>query len=468
MVRATMSRSGPPDRTEPARAVPGGLVFALVGMLLIGAFSAAVARSPKLRTGIIAGDAIRYYVYLRSAVFDGDLEFHNDYVVLFGQHADKPQPRWIHRPTVTGHAANAMSVGPAIVWSPFFLSTCAAVWIADRLGFDYPLDGYGTAFQLSAAVAGIVAATLGAYLTFVLCRRLFGETAATWAVLVTWLGSNALYYSLVCPTYSHAASMLVTALFFLYWAATRADDSIGRYAGLGALGGLCALVRWQDAVFLVVPAVDAVLRARQRRTEGPAPLARCFCAQMLATAVCALLVFTPQIAAWWVLYGRPFAIPQGEDWMQWGSPQLLQVLVSDWHGLFTWTPVFVLCVGGLALLARDRPELGWPLVAAFLVSLYANAAVRQWWAGEAFGARRFVSLFPVFAVGLAWLYRELRPRTRVALSLSIVIANGLLLMQYQLNRHGLEALAPYPRGFYGLVVARFVVPIELVAHWLRQ
>jgi hypothetical protein len=154
--------------------------------------------------------------------------------------------------------------------------------------------------------------------------------------------------------------------------------------------------------------------------------------------------------------------------MQWRSPQIVQVLFSDWHGLFTWTPLFLLAVIGLAWLARDRPDIAVTLGAVFLVSVYANAAVSQWWAGEAFGARRFVSLFPVFAIGLAAIYRRLGRRTIVMVSLAFIAYNGLLLLQYQANRHGLQEIAPYPSGFYGLVLAKFVVPLKLAAHlWAR-
>ena len=44
--------------------------------------------------------------------------------------------------------------------------------------------------------------------------------------------------------------------------------------------------------------------------------------------------------------------------------------------------------------------------------------------------------------------------------------NGLLLVQYQTFMHGLRAVAPYPNGFYGLYVARFVVPFALLRRWL--
>ena len=43
----------------------------------------------------------------------------------------------------------------------------------------------------------------------------------------------------------------------------------------------------------------------------------------------------------------------------------------------------------------------------------------------------------------------------------------LLLIQYQTFMHGLRTVAPYPRGIWGLWLARFVVPFEIARRWLH-
>ena len=84
--------------------------------------------------------------------------------------------------------------------------------------------------------------------------------------------------------------------------------------------------------------------------------------------------------------------------------------------LFTWTPVVALAAAGL-LVAWRRDRLVCASAAVFLaVSWYINAAAADWWAGEAFGARRFVSCFPVFCLdgcdkgcARAWVMEQVRP-----------------------------------------------------------
>jgi hypothetical protein len=156
--------------------------------------------------------------------------------------------------------------------------------------------------------------------------------------------------------------------------------------------------------------------------------------------------------------------------MRWTEPALWSVLFSDWHGLLTWTPVVAVALVGLIPLARKHGALAAAMILFLGLSWYVNAAVADWWAGEAFGSRRFISCFPVFAVALAaaidWWTPSLRKLAVVASV--IVVHTGLLLVQYQAFMHGLRDLAPYPRGAYNLWLARFVVPVDLLREWLGR
>jgi hypothetical protein len=310
-------------------------------------------------------------------------------------------------------------------------------------------------------VTGIFAATAAAWITFRLAARFTDRASAAIATIGIWLGSHALYYSLVSPSYSHAASMFTGALFFAAWLATRDRPGVWRAALWGALAGASALMRWQDAVFVVVPLVEIARWPTGWRTK---------LAGAAAMSAAWLVVFSPQMVVWDVLYGQPFALPQGPSFMRWSAPHLAAVLLSDNHGLFTWTPIIVLAIAGLVTFARRLPAVALPIAAVLLVSWYVNAAVADWWAGEAFGARRFLSLFPLFVLGLAvWLQPRrsdapIRP-WRLAVVAGLVVANGLLLVQYEAFMKGLTTLAPYPRGWFDMWLARFIVPFRLLASW---
>jgi hypothetical protein len=397
-------------------------------------------------------------------VFDRDLKFTNEYLHLYGPGAGQDEETaWIVRTNETGHIRNLMPVGPALLWAPLFIAVAAGVWVVNLFGAAYPLDGYARAFQASAAFSGLLAASCGAWLAYLTAASIVSRRAAIWATLAVWLGSSALYYSAISPTYSHAASMLAVSAFWLAFVRTRDRQDPARYALLGALAGIAALMRWQDAILVGVPVWDAFAGRRGTRAADAVIFAG-------AAVAGAAVAFAPQSFVWQRLYGHPLTIPQGSAFMKWGSPALWQVLVSDNHGLFSWTPVLLLSVAGLVLLVRRDARIGIPAAAFLLASWYVNASVVDWWGGEAFGGRRFVGCFPLFVLGAAMVFERWRdrPRTIAAIAIVFVALNGLLLVQYQTFMHGLRTVAPYPKGWYGLYLARFVVPIDLARRWLQR
>ena len=445
-----------PER-RPAR------IVALAGLLFAAAYGASLVWLPKPDGRLLLGDALHHYVQLRSAVFDRDLHFRNEYMRMYRIDQPDPETRWIFVDlTDTGHVRNVMPVGPALLWAPAFLLITAMVWVANLFGAAYPLDGYGRLFQASAGLTGIAAATVGVWLAYRACAELFETRWAIWSALTLWLSSSALYYSLVSPTYSHAASLLATSAFWFAFVRTRADSSlVRRYLLLGALAGAAALMRWQDAVLMTVIAVDALWRVSRGASLGRVALG------LLCGAAAAMVVFAPQMLVWQTLYGRPLSIPQGSGFMRWTEPALAAVLFSNRRGLLTWTPIVAVALVGLVpLFARDR--LVAVAAAVFVVlSWYVNAAVADWWAGEAFGARRFISCFPVFVLGLSALLDRWSPSRRtLAIAATVAVAHTfLLLLQYQVFMKGLRTVAPYPDGGYELWLARFRVPLDLVLWW---
>jgi len=180
-------------------------------------------------------------------------------------------------------------------------------------------------------------------------------------------------------------------------------------------------------------------------------------------------VFAPQMIAWQMLYGQLLTVPQGGGFMRWTSPQVAAVLLSPLRGLFSWTPLALAGVVGLARLRHRDARLLWVLGGFFVVSTYVNASVADWWAGEAFGARRFMSCFPVFCVGLTALAALDGWRFRAVAALTAVLAasNLLLLFHYEVFMLGHASLASYPDNWYALWVERFVLPFRLIARALR-
>ena len=204
----------------------------------------------------------------------------------------------------------------------------------------------------------------------------------------------------------------VRVLFFGV-ARWRADLTAVRASMLGALAGAAALMRWQDAIFILVPLIEVARSPRAWSSRA---------ASAAAIVASWLVVFSPQMVVWFVLYGRPFTMPQGPSFMQWTSPHPMAVLFSDNHGLFTWAPLLALSVIGLIDYIRRHPTTALPISVVVVVSWYMNAAVADWWAGEAFGARRFLSLFPFSCSG--WPSGSMASHARRALRWRVALSSS--------------------------------------------
>ena len=450
---------------EPFEQHPGR-VFAAIGLVFAVAYVTALTAFPRGHGRVLDGDAIQYYAYLRSIVVDGDVDFTNDYRLLYTPTGDTSADNvWLTTKTATGRPPNMMSVGPALLWSPAFLLAYGIVALARVFGAATPLDGMALPFLLSVGLAGIGYATLGAYLCYRSCRLIVPGAPAFWGALVAWLATPAVYYSVISPAYSHATSLFAGALFTYVWLKTRDGETVARYVRLGVLGGIVTLVRWQEVVILVLPALELVGLVRKNRISLVSAAGR---AGVLALGV--LIVIAPQLWAWRAIFGQWLVVPQGGGFMQWGSPALLSVLFSLRHGLFTWTPAVLLAVLGLPALVRRDSQLGWGAIVVLLLTIYINASVNDWWGGEAFGGRRFVGLTIFFALGLSTIFAGSFWQRRLAwlrwTAVALIVYNLLFLVQYQLFMRGFRDLVPYPTTLEQVFFDRLALPWRLIHAWM--
>ena len=440
------------------------VVIVTIGIMFSLAYVMAMTLFPRAHGRVIDGDGIQYYAYVRSMVFDADFNFVNDYQLLYGS---EDGGVWTTTRTSTGHAINLMSIGPALLWLPAFLMAYAAIWAINLFGAQVPLDGIALPFQLSVGLAGIVYATTGICLCFRVAKHLFTTESAFWAVLVTWLASPAIYYSLSAPAYSHATSLFAVALFVHSWHRTRGQGELTRYLLLGVLAGLVALVRWQDAIIVLLPLTESAYGLLTKKTTFTATAQR-----LGIMAAVMALTFTPQILAWHAIYGELLLTPQGSDFMRWTNPQVLSVLFSWNHGLFSWTPGLLVAVCGLYWLGKHDAVLAWSSSLVLFTAIYVNASVEDWWAGEAFGARRFISYSILFTIALTALmsshnWSRLKHWVRCT-ALCLIVSNILFVAQYQLSMRGYDNLASYPTTAKQVLLERFLIPWRFITQSPRN
>ena len=356
----------------------------------------------------IRGDGVGYYAFARAPLIEHSFDFHRDYAAanpgFRGLRLDEngqPKPVFV---TTTGHLENHFSAGPAILWTPFLLLAHAGVLIARALGSHVPADGFSEPYRVAMALGTAFYGFVGLLLSFRLSRQYAGEVWAFLATVAVWWGSSLPVYMYFNPSWSHAHSAFVAALFFWYWHKTREARTLAQWCILGAIAGLMLNVYYANAMLLATLIVEA---ARQYRSALRHPLQAPVAARQLALrhvifAAVVLLCLLPTFITRLIIYGGPFESGYGSlrNWL-WRSPPFWAVLFSSEHGLFAWTPLLLLAFVGLCLFCWSDPRVGVPLLAA-AVAFYVFISCYPDWAGiSSYGNRFFVSLTPLFILGLS-------------------------------------------------------------------
>lgn len=377
------------------------------------------------------GDGIYYYAYLRSLVFDRDLDFENDYELLGNPF--KPEEN-----RVTGKVENPFPAGTVLYWLPTLGAAHLVLGAGRLLGLsDDQLDGTSPTYQRFVFYGSLLWGFGVLLLTFCLARRVCGEGTAALAAVGLVMATPLIWYMRYQAAYSHAVSAFAVAAFAAYWYVTLFRKQSRHWAVLGLLAGLAMLVRPQNAAHMVLPLGEWLLLAggalRRRDLGGAGRLIG------LGTlfGLCAMVAFLPQVAVWKVLYGSWFTIPQGHSFMLWEHSRWVETLFSSRNGLFARTPLVYLAVIGLLVMASRRQDkeqhiAGWLMLLAFALQVYINGSTRDWYGGWAHGGRRFLGCSLYFGLGLATLLSVLTPRRKGAGRWLAVGASALLVLFFSL------------------------------------
>jgi hypothetical protein len=282
------------------------------------------------------------------------------------------------------------------------------------------------------------------------------------------------------PSWSHAHSAFAVALFLWYWHETRSSRSLAQWLILAVVTGLMLNVYYANAMVLAVLAIEAGRQYYLALRPGPsaAPNSTLSLPDLLLRhalfAAVLLICLLPTLITRYIIYGTPFEsgyVPL-RNWL-WSSPVFFSVLFSSNHGLLAWTPILLFSLAGLFIFWRRQRRPGTPFLTAFL-AFYLFISCYPDWAGiSSYGNRFFVSLTPLFILGLAvffdritQLFRSQRAVLAAALALlaAATVWNAGLIFQW--GSHLIPARGPV--SFSQIVHNQFfVVPRQLSADLQR-
>ena len=367
----------------------------------------------------IHGDGVGYYAYLHSPLIDHNLQFENEWQAgnasftmgRLGPHGEVLASQY----TSTHHIDNHFSVGPAILWAPFVGTVHFVLVCLDQFGASFSLAGFSRPYLLAMALSTALYGFLGLWLSFCLARHYISEKWAFLATVGYWFASPLPVYMYLNPSWSHAHSLFSVALFLWYWHRTRDRRTAIQWVVLGLLAALMANVYYLNVVLLLVPGCEAIAQYIDAIRPGPESQqsgSRQSVQNLLSFHLLFGLIFVigmlPTLITKKIIYGGFFTTgyPGASDWL-WARPVLFKVLFSSDHGLLSWTPILMLAILGIAMFRRlDRP-LALSLWITLVTFYYVIACYINWDGLASFGNRFFISLGPIFILGLAAFFERI-------------------------------------------------------------
>ncbi|MDB4967436.1 MAG: hypothetical protein JWN44_3125 [Myxococcales bacterium] len=341
--------------------------------------------------GKASGDGWFGFQYLRGIVFFHTIDMR------------APLPEFLQFFGLTGparHMPNRCPFGPVFVWMPFYLVANAVQGLLSLLHLTKPGNGQSPFIIFFTGFGTLGGVLVGWRYSYLLVERYCGRVAARIGTIAAVWATPIAWYAVTQAFYQHGLAFCFVAVLVEHWDKTRGDPSWKRMARLGVIGGFAMMMRPQEALWLLLPGVEAAWHV----VRGPAR-GRWLVGGAVLTAT-ALLAFVPQLLVWHYYTGSYFTPAQVEPFRP-TTPFMLVSLFSTRAGLFPWSPICYLAVIGLAFWRRARvPALA--MLAVFAIEVYVVSSAWVVTGGYGFGARRLSDGATLFAlgVGLAWARAE--------------------------------------------------------------
>lgn len=426
-------------------------------LLLFLSFSGAILLTPSIH----GNDGVLNFVYLRSFVEDGDLDFANDYQEFDRQKNYSYKFANLPRHPITGKYVNRYGIGSAILWAPFYLSLRFIIKVL-LPGLEF--DSFGKSAELAVSLGSYVYCAGGLLILYLFLRSRFPRFVSVYSIVFILLATPLAFYAYFHPSMSHSNAFFLMTLWLILYLSSFNDlsrrFSLTRWGLLGLLSSLLIMTRFQDAIVLVVLVIGELWFWVRKKSSTPVSN-RMLLAYFLFLLTL-LVTFTPQLLVWNYLYGSLFSGPA--PYLEYPEFNLLyprhffQVLFSPWHGLFYWHPVLFLALVGLiigvfkladnistatsnhsAALSTDC----FILLILFLLEVYLVGCWQVWHAGASFGQRLLITSFPALSYGMAIVVTPARKNWQklvlIALLGVAILWNTNLIWRYATNQIPHEA-----------------------------
>lgn len=395
----------------------------IVICLLIFAFQSYLGFSEER----IRSDGIGYYDYLPSIFIRGDFVRKD---ALKTEHPQMYQ-RFMNTNNyleLKEHVIVKYNCGTALMISPFFLGN-----YVNQKFHGISISGYESSFNFTVFLSALF------YLFFTLffLKRIlllynidYFSIFLAQAFLV--LATSVTYYTNHEATFSHIYSLCAISCFIYL---LKAYFSIQKFTTLlyaSAVFGLIYLIR--PINILIVLFIPFLAGSFQNLKSALTPIFKSRKAIIYILFIPCAMVFL-QCFLWYLQSGSFVVDSYKNEGFNFMHPEMLNILFSYKKGLFVYTPILFISLGGLIryFLQRKYYEVfNWLFF--FAVLTYFLSSWYSWYYSCSYGLRAYIEFYPVFFILFAVLINDLKLYFKIPIlliSFFCIALNLVQTLQYQ-------------------------------------
>ncbi len=424
-------------------------------------------------------DVCGYYYYLPAIFIYKDLKkvaFHEAIDVQY-----QPQGGGFYSalPSTNGNLVMKYTSGMAIMYAPAFFVAHA---LAKPLGFV--ADGFSAPYQFAISFWSLLWSFVGLFYLRKLLLKLnfFWETHSHMghidsfnvAIEVShreWIAATVLLLYVFTTNYLEYAAissaMTHTYIFTLYtlmlWQTIKFYErpKITTAASIGVCIGLAVLARPTELIVVIVPALWGIFD--RKSLENRLVFIKNHFSKFLFTAALIGVLGSIQLIYWKWSSGHFLYNSYGkEDWMEWGSPHILDGLFSSRRGWLVYTPIMLFSLIGFYPLYKKRRDLFWANFLFIGLFIYVSFAHNIWWYGGSLGQRQMIQVMPMLALPFACFLEMVFEKKVRQILFGIAVCICLyfnLWWVYQAHQGGLWR-DETTQAYFRRIIGRWEVPLE--------
>ncbi|MDF2436277.1 MAG: hypothetical protein K0Q95_653 [Bacteroidota bacterium] len=371
---------------------------------------------------IIEADARGYYAYLPATFIYQDLNF-TFYDTIEKKKYNTPFNYEYRTVLQNGKAVNKYFCGTAVAQLPFFLSAHLISIISGQ-----EADGYSRVYMLAITLAGLCYLFIGLWFMNKLLKLYNTKDQIRGITIIAILfGTNLFFYSVCEMGMSHIYSFAFISMFCYFLKKQFIKPEIRSIIISMLLLGIIFLIRPANLLILVaVPFLAGdyypfFTSLNTVKKNLPA---------FIVGIISMLLIMFIQPLIYKISTGSFWVDSYPGEYFDCGNPHFFSILFSYKKGLFLYTPLYLIALGGLWFLYKKKKFEFYSFIFFFCTITYVLSSWWNWWYGGSFSGRVFVDYLTLFALILSiLLQKSSRAIRRLVLIPLIVLLIGLCQFQ---------------------------------------